>query len=267
MFGLFRKTRQEILTGDRSRRYFRYALGELVLVVFGILIALQIDGWNDDRLEREQEREILQSMLNEIRVDRGQIVQAINDNSNLIDAINRLLLMVSEPSDDPEMQREMYLHSVIYTYWYRRVDFPNLTISQLSSGNNLFLIRNKQVRDAILDYKRGLDAYRHVDLELKHYFHVQEASQNKIFNLAIAKKAYEGIEQGTLNFFGPLDQFDPLVGHGDYLIDDNPVLLAGYYGDLLFYRTTLSNASLYLGEQQKLGDELTRLVNEIYSIP
>lgn len=75
MFGLFRKSRQEIVTKGKSRRYLRYAVGEMVLVVAGILIALQIDSWNDDRLDRQREREIVTSMLNDVRIDNEQMIR------------------------------------------------------------------------------------------------------------------------------------------------------------------------------------------------
>lgn len=266
MFGLFRKSRQEILTGEKSRRYFRYAMGELVLVVVGILIALQIDSWNDDRLDREREREIVASMLNDVRIDHEQVIRAIDGNQILVDALNRLLKLVENLSDDPQYRRDVFLHSVVYTYWYLRADFTNLTMSQLSSGGNLFLVRDKQVRDAMLDYRRGLEAYRHQDNELKHYFHVQEESQKKIFNLSLAKKAYEFIESDYTNILKPLDPFDPLAREGDYVIDDDPKLLTKYYGDVLFYRTALNNNVYFLEEQKKLGDELARLIEENYGI-
>jgi hypothetical protein len=266
MFGLFRKSRQEIITEEKSRRYLRYAVGEMVLVVAGILIALQIDSWNDDRQDRQREREIVASMLNDVHIDNEQIIQAIDGNIILVDALNRLLNLINNVTDDPQVRRDLFLHSVVYTYWYLRVDFSNLTMSQLSSGGNLFLVRDKQVRDAMLAYKRGLEAYRHQDTEMKHYFHVQEESQKQIFNLALAKKAYELIESDYTNILKPLDPFDPLVSEGDYVIDDDPKLLAKYYGDVLFYRTTVNNTVYFLEEQKKLGDKLASLIEENYGI-
>ena len=135
------------------------------------------------RLDRQREREIVASMLNDVRIDNEQISQAIDGNIILVDALNRLLNLINNVTEDPQVRRELFLHSVVYTYWYIRVEFSNLTMSQLSSGGNLFRVRDKQVRDAMLAYKRGLETYQHQDTELKHYFHVQEESQKQIFNL------------------------------------------------------------------------------------
>jgi len=65
------------MAGEGTGRYLRYALGEILLVVIGILIALQINNWNEERLERKLEREYLASMLNDLREDRQGIANAM----------------------------------------------------------------------------------------------------------------------------------------------------------------------------------------------
>lgn len=49
MFRFFRQIRQRVLTQNRVSRYFLYALGEIVLIVIGIMIALQLDNYNEER--------------------------------------------------------------------------------------------------------------------------------------------------------------------------------------------------------------------------
>ena len=49
MLRLFRQIRQRLLTDNRFGKYLLYAIGEILLVVLGILIALQVDSWNEER--------------------------------------------------------------------------------------------------------------------------------------------------------------------------------------------------------------------------
>jgi len=49
MIKFFRKIRQNLLEDNKTGKYFKYAIGEIVLVVIGILIALQINNWNENR--------------------------------------------------------------------------------------------------------------------------------------------------------------------------------------------------------------------------
>jgi len=54
MIKFFRKIRQNLLMENKTSKYFKYAIGEILLVVIGILIALQINNWNEKRLKQEQ---------------------------------------------------------------------------------------------------------------------------------------------------------------------------------------------------------------------
>ena len=49
MIHFFRKTRKKLADENKPLKYMRYAIGEIVLVVIGILIALQINNWNEER--------------------------------------------------------------------------------------------------------------------------------------------------------------------------------------------------------------------------
>jgi hypothetical protein len=59
MIKFFRKIRQNLLTQGKTGKYFKYAIGEIVLVVIGILIALGINNWNEHRKNKESEKIIL----------------------------------------------------------------------------------------------------------------------------------------------------------------------------------------------------------------
>mgnify|MGYP000181584326 FL=1 len=62
MLRLFRSLRNQKFMKGKIRSYFFYAFGEILLVVIGILLALQIDNWNEDRKNRKVERETLQTL-------------------------------------------------------------------------------------------------------------------------------------------------------------------------------------------------------------
>ena len=62
MLKFFRKIRQELLSENHFSKYLLYAAGEILLVVIGILIALQINNWNEDRLSRGREVKLLKEL-------------------------------------------------------------------------------------------------------------------------------------------------------------------------------------------------------------
>jgi hypothetical protein len=69
MIRFFRHIRQRLLAENRLTRYLIYAIGEIALVMVGILLALQVNTWNEGRKRSMQERKILKELLSNLRMD------------------------------------------------------------------------------------------------------------------------------------------------------------------------------------------------------
>ncbi len=66
MINFFRKTRKKLADDNRFFKYWRYAIGEILLVVIGILIALSINNWNENRKNNELENDLSTKLYNEL---------------------------------------------------------------------------------------------------------------------------------------------------------------------------------------------------------
>jgi len=73
MIKFFRKIRQNLLVKNKTGKYFKYAIGEIILVVIGILIALQINNWNEDRKTKINEKELYSRILMNLQLDEKRI--------------------------------------------------------------------------------------------------------------------------------------------------------------------------------------------------
>jgi sensor domain CHASE-containing protein len=82
MIKFFRKIRQKMLTESKFSKYLLYAIGEIVLVVIGILIALQINNWNENKKLEELKQVYYQQLLKDLNKDKEYL--KIEDNSNKI---------------------------------------------------------------------------------------------------------------------------------------------------------------------------------------
>ena len=78
MIKFFRKIRQNLLMENKSGKYFKYAIGEIALVVIGILIALQINNWNENRKERLLERKVLNEIITDLEISKADLENDIN---------------------------------------------------------------------------------------------------------------------------------------------------------------------------------------------
>ena len=78
MLRFFRKVRLQLLPEHKSTKYLKYAVGEILLVVLGILIALQINNWNESRQQLSEERKILSRMVLELdlNIQRMQLLDS-----------------------------------------------------------------------------------------------------------------------------------------------------------------------------------------------
>jgi uncharacterized membrane protein YgaE (UPF0421/DUF939 family) len=63
MINFFRKIRQQLLTENKFSKYLIYAIGEILLVVIGILIALSINNWSQFEKDRVKEKSILVNVI------------------------------------------------------------------------------------------------------------------------------------------------------------------------------------------------------------
>ena len=73
---------------NKTGKYLKYAVGEIVLVVIGILIALSINNWNTERIKRNVENQYYQNIKRQITEDKQEIIACINYNNNRLKLFN-----------------------------------------------------------------------------------------------------------------------------------------------------------------------------------
>ena len=90
MINYFRKIRKKLADDNKPLKYMRYAIGEIVLVVIGILIALQINNWNEFQKDRKIEKEALVSLVENMKLNINQTehkierIQSANKSGQII---------------------------------------------------------------------------------------------------------------------------------------------------------------------------------------
>jgi len=82
MINFFRKIRQSLLTENKFGKYLIYAVGEIILVVIGILIAISINNWKESLELKTIERQVYNDVLQELRTDLAEIQDKHRDNQN-----------------------------------------------------------------------------------------------------------------------------------------------------------------------------------------
>ncbi|MDH3274726.1 MAG: DUF6090 family protein [Gammaproteobacteria bacterium] len=151
MFRLFRKIREEILIGKKTRRYLGYAIGELILVVLGILIALQINNWNEERIEQRQIADYAHALIKDLERDLAMAAVIQAEVGVLIDKIDALAAYIK---DKPiEEVRNIDLYYLMRAPFYRPYSWNRTALEQIKSSGALRQMKNQVLAEKIAAYE------------------------------------------------------------------------------------------------------------------
>ena len=165
MIKFFRKIRQNRLMENKTGKYLKYALGEILLVVIGILIALSINNWNENNKGKKEASFQLSKLKDNLNLDKAQIKESISFDSIYID---NLIFCIKVLSNEIETPKEEFLDrfrsmSVTMTFNPTRGTFEGL----ISSGN-IKLINNQYLLDSLFLYYNA-NEHNAWDSSLKDY--------------------------------------------------------------------------------------------------
>jgi hypothetical protein len=116
MIKFFRKIRQKMLAENKFSKYLLYAIGEIVLVVIGILIALQINSWNDNRKAKIVENNFFANVLLDLERDNEKLNYYNRFHQKRIQYLDTLLTYVRNPNRIMGIEKfGMYVEPLFYS--------------------------------------------------------------------------------------------------------------------------------------------------------
>jgi len=171
MIKFFRKIRLDLMqTGlpagqaGKTGRYMKYAIGEIVLVVIGILIALSINNWNENRKKIAQEKFILEKL----KVDLTSDIKAISIQIEFINTNkNELLFCVAALLGKTEPTREEFVSNLSSILTLIVFNQNRTTFSNIISTGQIEYIQNQTLTDSITTYYNN--NYKYWDTALRDY--------------------------------------------------------------------------------------------------
>ncbi len=173
MIQFFRKIRFNLMEKNKTGKYLKYAIGEIVLVVIGILIALQINNWNELNKERTSEKIILNEIRDNLEFDLKDFESNIANLQNKAISSKSILKILESNSD--------YNDSLGYFFFYLKT-YPHF--SNKSNGYNLLqskgldIIQNDSIRKSITDLYE--DRYQYLKTYEKERIDYNNSLENKV---------------------------------------------------------------------------------------
>jgi uncharacterized protein YozE (UPF0346 family) len=160
MIKFFRKIRKTLVSEGKTTSYLKYAIGEIVLVVFGILIALQINNWNEDRKLNDKRQELIVALIEDF------------------ESTGKELLVVNKVSDERLKNGETFYKLInkdtqtvtvdslklLALTFFRDFSFePNLTsYREAISSGSISLLKNKSFLETITQFNDDFKSYENL---------------------------------------------------------------------------------------------------------
>ena len=155
MIKFFRNIRKTFLFEGKTTRYLKYAIGEIVLVVFGILIALQVNNWNEIRKSQHESHQILKSLNAEFKNNRGVLKERIDYLEDANKYVKAVLSLIN--IDESELLMVNVDSIISLSLKYGNYNPANSTIQELISSGKLNLIANNQLKDNLFKWLQILE--------------------------------------------------------------------------------------------------------------
>ena len=156
------------MMNHRVVRYFLYALGEIALVVIGILIALYVNQRQQWREDREQERAYLMELRQDLERNLEELERVIVKSQNVVIGSDSLIAYSRRaPKDIPDERMMQYMDQVM---GYTKHMTQQGTVEDLMGSGRLEVIRNDTIRRAIATWEADLKLMRELEVDAKTSF-------------------------------------------------------------------------------------------------
>ncbi|WP_411768570.1 DUF6090 family protein [Winogradskyella sp. A3E31] len=138
---------------NKTGKYFKYAIGEIILVVIGILIALSINNWNEDRKNNITESQYYCKLLSDFELDRVNIAELYKESEYKITVSKRLLLDLNSKGKDKTYLVNGYLQGLRTNAFVP----SKVAMTDLISSGKLNLLTKDALKNDLVRYYGELD--------------------------------------------------------------------------------------------------------------
>jgi len=243
MIKFFRNIRKNLINEGKSINYLKYAIGEIVLVVIGILIALSINNCNEKRLNKILSREFHERLADELDATSNRFSSDEQRAKQLVEYIGKTVAILKK-GILTETGKDTLNFTLQNFFQFVRIEGKLKTFQEMESTGNLGLIYNRELKSKTLDYLAFLEAISKTYDQLANQVNSTESIDRYVTII---------MEEGTVN--SKLEYNFPEMLKDGYLI--NRMSRFGYFWQTKqHFSKTMSDLSknlreLYLKELNK----------------
>ena len=198
MIKFFRHIRQNLLIENKTSKYFKYAIGEIILVVIGILIALQINNWNENRLNSNKEIAILANIHKEFKQNKKQLDSVVKQHQFVYTNCEKIIKKFPITSQPTKAELDSLSYQLYWSYGGTTFNPSQTSINALSSTSSFDIIKNETLRDLLISWNDLITDYQEEEFRaLEHMTEQYDPYMSKNFDF-------------NFNFDDPRNNFNAL---------------------------------------------------------
>ncbi|WP_422161318.1 DUF6090 family protein [Polaribacter sp.] len=138
---------------NKTGKYVKYAIGEIVLVIIGILIAVSINGWNEDRKLKNAEQSILKDLKQEMIINLKALEFAITENEKSFQAAIEMRALFKDRAAFDKMSDTLFYESIRKINWNVTYDPQNGILNSIISSGQINQLSNKELKYLLASLK------------------------------------------------------------------------------------------------------------------
>ncbi|WP_339336098.1 MULTISPECIES: DUF6090 family protein [unclassified Croceitalea] len=145
-------------------KYLKYAIGEIVLVVIGILIALQINNWNETRIKSNKELQILASVHKEFKNNKKQLDSVVKSHRETYDNCTNIIDLFPITKRPEQKTLDSLSHYLFWSYGGVTFNPSQSSINALTNTSSFDIIKDKKLRDLLISWNDLIKDYQEEEL-------------------------------------------------------------------------------------------------------
>ncbi|NEV94636.1 hypothetical protein G3567_10820 [Psychroflexus sp. YR1-1] len=172
MIKFFRKIRQNLLSENKFSKYLLYAIGEIILVVIGILIALQINNHNELNKQRAKEIQFLKNIKSDLIFEEKELERHIGIREGIV---NSAQIALEHFKGKPVENIQMFNYHAFNVGIWQEFKRNNNTFVELLNSGNFTIISNESIKSGLLNldiiHNQIISNREHLRNDMEHYFY------------------------------------------------------------------------------------------------
>ena len=159
MIKFFRHIRQNLIMENKTGKYFKYAIGEIILVVIGILIALQINNWNEQRNDNAELWQYKQRLIRQFQKDSSDL-WSYNEGYNYIKPLFKTLDSTFRENLKGNVNKNSIIKIPVFITLQSQFITETHALIELNNTGKMSLFKNDSIKDKLTEYQ-NLIAQQH----------------------------------------------------------------------------------------------------------